>query len=244
MNILLVFAAVVFISSFLSGMTGMGGGILLMAFMSPVFPPAVLIPLHGTIQLAGNSARILFSLKKIRVSIFIQFFLGTALGAAIGSILTIRIPLELYSPLIGVSILLFTWIPAVKRVMSFRGEFVLLGCVSEFLSLFIGAVGPLTAPFFLNSELTRDEFVPTKAACQIPVHLFKVAVYMASGFIISQWTKEILIALPAVAAGTLMGKIFAGKLHELTYRFTVKIVITLLAARMIVLEIIRIYPGA
>jgi uncharacterized membrane protein YfcA len=103
--------------------------------MTPIFPPAVLIPLHGIIQLFSNTSRVLLSYKKVNFKIFILF----AIGAGIGSILGI---------------------PA----------------IASFLSLFVGATGPLTALFFLNSELDKDSFVPTKAACQIPIHLFKVIV--------------------------------------------------------------------
>ncbi len=95
----------------------------------------------------------------------------------------------------------------------------------------------MTAPFFLNSELNKDSFVSTKAACQIPVHLFKVIVYLFSGFLLSMWLTEILIAVPVVFTGSYIGKLLAGKINESFYRVIIKFVITILAIRMIVMLI-------
>ena len=110
--------------------------------------------------------------------------------------------------------------------------------ISSFLSLFIGAVGPLTAPFFINSKIGKDSFVPTKAACQIPVHFFKVIVYLISGFVLADWLREILIAIPLVFAGAYLGKLLTGKVNESAYKVIIKFVITILAVRMIVMLIV------
>lgn len=98
----------------------------------------------------------------------------------------------------------------------------------------MGSTGPLTAPFFINSELTRESFVPTKASCQIPLHLFKVVVYVLSGFLLAEWIPEIVLAVPLVFAGNYIGKAAGGRFSEEKYRIFIKGLITLLVVRMLV----------
>lgn len=230
----LLFSIIILISSIISGMTGLGGGILLLAFMTPIFPPAVLIPLHGIIQLFSNTSRVLLSYKKVNYKIFILFAIGAGIGSLLGIPVTISIPAVISTIILAIAILFFTWFPKIIKTIEFKGKFLVIGAIASFLSLFVGATGPLTAPFFLNSDLDKDSFVPTKAACQIPIHLFKVIVFIFSGFILSQWLTEIFIAIPMVFAGSFIGKFLVGKLNESIYKNIIKIVITILVIRMLI----------
>ncbi|MCK5152833.1 MAG: sulfite exporter TauE/SafE family protein [Spirochaetales bacterium] len=234
----IIFSLAVFISSTISGMTGMGGGILLLAFMTPVFPPAILIPLHGLIQLFSNAFRVVLSYKKMDIKIILFFTSSAAFGSLLGFPLIFTLPKILSSILIAITILFFTWYPLNNKKIVFKGKFFFVGGIASFLSLFVGAVGPLTAPFFINSKLNKEKFVATKAACQIPVHFFKVIVYIISGFVLSEWITEILIAIPIVFIGSYVGKSLTGKINEKYYKVVIKIVITLLAIRMIVVLIV------
>lgn len=231
---MLSLSLVILLSSIVSGTTGLGGGILLLAFMTPLFPPAILIPLHGIIQLFSNTSRVIISHRKVDVKIFLLFSIGAAIGSLLGSPLTLSIPDSLSKIVLAAAILFFTWFPKVLKSFDFKGKFFVIGAGASFLSLFVGATGPLTAPFFLNSELDKDSFVPTKAACQIPIHLFKVIVYILSGFVLGEWILEIIIAVPIVFAGNYLGKHLTGKLNESLYRNIIKVVISLLVLRMII----------
>lgn len=234
MDNLLFFGVAVLVSSFVSGFTGMGGGILLMASMASFIPPLVLIPLHGSIQLLSNMSRVFLSVKKINVKIFVLFATGAALGAILSYPINLNLDSLVSTLFIASAIILFTWIPKIQRGVEFRGKFFAIGAVASFLSVFVGATGPLTAPFFINSELDKESFVPTKAACQIPIHLFKVILYLFSGFILAEWALYILLAVPLVMIGAYTGKLLTGKIEEGKYNLLIKIVITLLVGRMLV----------
>ena len=230
---MLGFSIAVLAGSFINGMTALGGGILLLAVMTPLFPPAVLIPLHGIIQLISNSSRIVFSLKQINYKIFISFTLGAAIGSAAGIPFTVKLDQFFFTIILSAAILFFTWFPGIKKITEFRGKFFSVGAVCSFLSLFIGATGPLSTPFFVNSELNKETYVPTKSACQIPIHIFKLIVYLISGFVVSDWIFEILVAVPFVFAGTFLGRKAALYFDESRYRLLLKCVITFFALRML-----------
>jgi len=53
-------------------------------------------------------------------------------------------------------------VPKINKAIECKGKFIFIGGISSFLSLFVGATGPLTAPFFINSELNTESFIPKK----------------------------------------------------------------------------------
>ena len=103
-----------FLTATLSGVLGMGGGILLLAVMAGYFPPAVTIPFHGAVQLVSNVARAAISWRDIAWHILGPMVAGSILGALIGSQIAISLPEASYQFLMGAFILVFTWLPKFK----------------------------------------------------------------------------------------------------------------------------------
>jgi hypothetical protein len=75
----------------------------------------------------------------------------------------LRVPSEFLPIPLGLFILLMTWRPQIKTRLWFPGEFLSLGFVQAFLTLFVGATGPLNLPFLIRAGLTRDQLVVTVA---------------------------------------------------------------------------------
>ena len=142
METILTFGLVVLISSTISGMSGVGGGVLLLAFMTPLFPPHVLIPLHGIVMMSGNIIRVSMSYKHVNLKIITFFTTGALIGALAGAPFTLSLPKDTFRIVLAAAILVMTWIPISKKEIRFPGQFVIVGAVASFLSLFIGATGP------------------------------------------------------------------------------------------------------
>ena len=53
-----------------------------------------------------------------------------------------------------------------------------MGSLSGLVTVFIGAAGPLIAPFFIDRDLTKENIVATKAACQAIGHLGKMPIFI------------------------------------------------------------------
>ena len=77
-TIILISAA--FLTATLSGFLGMGGGILPLTIMATYFPPAILIPLHGSVQLVSNGVRMVINWRHITWSILLFKILITLLA--------------------------------------------------------------------------------------------------------------------------------------------------------------------
>jgi len=219
--------------SIVSGLTGMGGGFLLLVLLSPLFPPAILIPFHGSLQLISNLSRLTLFFKHINWRITLLFASGALIGATAGSRVVIDIPTNYFRLFLGIAILIMTWMPKLKNVPRIPGVFFYVGGVSTFLSLFIGATGPLIAPFFLKAGLTKEGLVASKAACQIPLHIFKILVYLSTGFLLAPWLPILAGAVPAMFLGIWTGKKLLGRVPEKRFYRLLQVVITLLALRLL-----------
>ncbi|MCP4754796.1 MAG: sulfite exporter TauE/SafE family protein [Proteobacteria bacterium] len=229
----IIIVAAAFFSSIVSGLTGMGGGFILLVFLASSFPPTVLIPLHGSLQLISNLSRGFLFFRHIDWKIAGLFAVGAMIGSFFGSLLLIDIPQTSFRIVLGIAILAMTWMPKLEKVPKVRGLFAYVGAGSTFLSLFIGATGPLIAPFFLKSGLIKENLVATKSACQIPLHVFKIIVYLTSGFLLGPWIPVLAGAIPAMFLGIWTGKQLLGKVSERKFYILLQAIITILALRML-----------
>lgn len=229
----LILSGVAFLTSALSGVVGMGGGTLLLATMAHFFAPAVLIPIHGIVQLGSNVSRASIGVKDIRWSFVLPFLVGACLGAFLGSRFVLSIPESIMSILLATFILVMTWLPPLKNPIQIPGKFFLTGIFISFISLFLGATGPVQAPFFLNENLTKHELIATKAACQSLIHLLKIIVFGFLGFTFSQYYDLLFFLLISVTLGSLVGKWFLERLPEEHFLLIFKIATTILVIPLI-----------
>ena len=80
--IILIFAA--FITSSISAVLGMGGGIILLGVMAILIPDGyMVIALHGIIQLVSNTTRTYIFKNHLKKTILLQFLIGAIIGVFI-----------------------------------------------------------------------------------------------------------------------------------------------------------------
>lgn len=218
-----------------SGVLGMGGGLLLLAVMSQYFPQPILIPLHGLLQFASNISRASLNWREIDGRIVGQFAGGALLGTIVGSNIQITIPQPIYQIALGLFILAATFLPRLQIQRNVRGKWVIVGGAATFVGLFFGATGPLIAPFYLNENLRRHRLVASKAACQVSLHLGKLAVYFGLGFSLGPYWNVVVPMLGMVIFGSLCGKWILDRVPDKYFLLLFKILVALLSARLIYL---------
>ena len=211
----------------------MAGGMLLLVIMSTFFAPATLIPLHGAVQLASNGTRALLFHQVLNWKIISAFFIGATFGSGIGSQVVVDIPEAEYRIGLGIFIVLLTWMPKFKSAPQVKAKFALLGVATGFISLFAGATGPLLAPFFIRENLSKEELVGTKAACQMFTHFIKMLVFGFIGFNFAPYLGLLAGMIAAVFLGTYIGKLLLGSLNQRQFSILFKVVITALAFRLV-----------
>ena len=79
---LIILIASAFITSSISAVLGMGGGIILLGIMAIMIPEGyMVIALHGIIQLISNTTRSYIFRKHIKKNLIKEFSIGVLLGA-------------------------------------------------------------------------------------------------------------------------------------------------------------------
>lgn len=231
-SIFLISAA--FFSSTLTAVLGVGGGMLLISFMAVSMPPAAIVPVHGVAQLASNASRGIFALKDISWQIFWPFLLGCLIGSVAGSNLLISFPSHFLPIPLGLFVLIMTWMPQLKQRFWLPGRFFSLGLTQAVLTLFVGATGPLNMPFLLREGLSKDQIVVTGSALMTIVHLAKILTFGFLGFAFSDYLPLMVGMVVAVIAGSFVGTKLRARVPEQLFKNIFKILITVLALRMII----------
>lgn len=228
-----------FATAMLSAILGMAGGISLLAAMLLYLDPLVAIPLHGVIQLVSNISRTAVQRKHVRWGLMARFAIFLLPAGFLGFHIIRDLDPALGRILIGFFVLTAVWIPRSwlnKMGAGKKNEnrtFVFLGGLVGFLSMTVGATGPLIAPFFLGLGFSRQAIVGTKAACQITAHLSKILIFGIAGFAFSEHL-VLLISLSVVTIlGTLVGSRLLDKFNEKAFQIGYRSVLTLVALVLI-----------
>ena len=82
-----------FVSGFIGVFTGAAGGVLLLALMAMVMPPAALIPVHTVVMLGTGAARTMIMWRHVMRGTLVPFIIGSVIGAAAGAKVFVALPL-------------------------------------------------------------------------------------------------------------------------------------------------------
>ena len=173
-----VVAVTVLGTSFLSGIFGMAGGLILLGVLLMFMDVAPAMVLFGTIQMGANGWRMLLWRAHVHWSLVWRYVIGaTAAFLAMWTVAFIPDKALLY---IGLGILPFLaealpekYYPNIARP---GGPF-LCGAFIMVLQLLAGAAGHILDMFFQKSGIDRKGIVGTKATCQTIAHLFRIGYF-------------------------------------------------------------------
>jgi len=228
---ILIFAS--FFTSALTAAVGVGGGLLMLGLMTYVIPIAALIPVHGLVQLGSNTGRSYLQREHINWSIVRLFLVGSLLGALLGAMIFVRMPIDILKGLLGGFILVIVWVKLPKIEKANPIVVALGGAGTTFISLFVGATGPLVAVFLSKLFDGHRGMVATHGMTMTVQHLLKVVAFGFVGFAFWQWLPLVLMIVVSGFMGTKFGTSLLGKISEDKLKLGFKIVITLVAVDLL-----------
>lgn len=232
-EILLV--AFAFATSTLTAITGIGGGMLLIAIMPGLLPAAAVVPVHGTVQIFANAGRAFFGWRHLQWHFVLAFIAGGVFGGLLATAIRNEINLE-YTPLLIAAYILYTvWGPNLNLKIPLRGEFVTIGLVQTALSMIVGATGPMSTAALLRQGLKRDALVVSGALMTMFSHLIKFFLFAILGFAFVEYWQIILGMSIAVVTGAWLGTRLRSRIPELRFKLMLKWLLTALALRLIYL---------
>ena len=227
----------VLVTSTLSGVLGMAGGLLLMGVLLLVLPTAVAFVVHGLLQLVSNGWRAVLHRQHISWHVIGWYAAGALLAAALlGALAWVPSKPAVYLALGLVPGLV--WLPRRWLALDITrpAQAVTAGLLSTGVNLVAGVAGPLLDVFFVRAELGRHAVVATKAATQTLSHLAKIAVYgaaLGAGGPGIPWL-VVLLGVPLSVLGTAVGARLLDRMTDAGFARTTRWVVTAIGAAYLV----------
>lgn len=229
--IVMLIGGAMLVTSILSGIFGMAGGMILMGLLLWLLPVSDAMALHGATQIASNGWRGLLWLKFLRWRAAAIFLAGAAVAFAIWSMWRYVPAKPVAILLLGMSPFVVRWMPGnLKLDPESPAHGLAAGSASMTLMLFSGVSGPLIDTFFLGGKLDRREIVATKAICQIICHSAKLAYFggiVADAARLDVHLLALAILMPII--GTSLARPILERLSETQYRAWANRIITAIA---------------
>ncbi|MBB4052902.1 putative membrane protein YfcA [Devosia subaequoris] len=221
---------VVFLTSTLSGIFGMAGGMLLLAGLLTILPVATAIALQGAIQIVANGSRAWFSRHFIDWRIMSTMVAGIVVAAAL--LFLVRYQPDLATVCIAVGLMpILVWLPRswlqLDASRPLHGFF--CGFISGGLNLAVGVAGPSIDIFFIRTQMDRRKVIATKSCMQVISHGAKVVFYSATTVAMAtgDWIL-VAIAAPFAIAGTNLGYRILQRLSDDGFRQWTRWIVTML----------------
>lgn len=218
-------------TSFLSGVFGIAGGMILMGgliFLMPV-PSAMIV--HGVTQLAANGWRAVLWWRYVNLGVVLRFAAGSAASLLLFSLL-------LFVPNRATVLICLGLVPFLAFALPERyaphalqpGAAEIAGFVGTGLQFVSGVSGPLLDVILIRMPVDRRIIVASKSACQVVAHSMKLVYFggivMAGQSTASAW---LLAACACLAvAGTTLARQVLDRITDRQFRtWTKRIVLTI-----------------
>ena len=230
LEFIIFFAALSFVTSLLTSIFSIGGGIIMLVALAQSFSPGTLIPLHGAIQLSNNLSRTFVYRKFFKWYLIQNILVATTIGSVGGILLFGAIPEEALIWLIAGTILFFTWAPLDNFILSIMKNDWFCGLISGFAGIFIGANGPLVTAYMRTKNLNPESLVANHGAVMIYQHSIKILLFIYFfGFSIGEYFFFILILAIAGFAGAVLAKAIISLIPYESFNIALKILLSFLA---------------
>ena len=222
-----------FATAFIAVLTGAAGGVLLLAIMAMVLPPAALIPVHTVVMLGTGVTRTMIMWRYVMRGTLLPFVAGSAIGSAAGAKVFVALPTAWLQGILGAFILLVTWMPSLGRLGAERSRFAFLGFGATFLGVFVSATGTLLAPFVASATPDRHALAATLGALMTITHIAKLVAFGFIGFAIGSFVPLMAAMIATGAVGNWLGEVALHRMTEQRFRTVFQLVLTALALRLL-----------
>jgi uncharacterized membrane protein YfcA len=237
---LVVIGIAAVLTSILSAVAGLGGGVILLLVIAQFVAPTTAIPIQGAIQLVSNGSRA--ALLRINIEWRVVGWSSLLLlpASLLGVTLATAVPDDAIRLALAAFVLILAWRPQLLKGSPStaegdrRGMLLGLGAASGLLNTTVGASAPVTSPFFRAVTATHVAFVATAAATQVAAHITKLIAFSANGWNITEHLDMIGVGVVGVVVGSWIGTRLLDRIPTDRLDSIFKAVLTTLAIRLIV----------
>jgi uncharacterized membrane protein YfcA len=214
-------AASALVTSFISGILGMAGGMILMGVLLALMPLPAAMMLHGITQLAANGWRAFLWRKDVDWRIFRGYCYGALAALAIFAAVRLVVGKPVAFIVLGLTPFVTLWLPEGLHLnVQRKGHPLACGFACSALALTAGVSGPILDIFFVRSMMRRHAVVATKAMTQSFSHVTKIvyfgAVVSVEGGRVDPWLGAMMVLL--AFAGTSMSRGILERMNDVSFR--------------------------
>jgi len=219
------------VTSFISGILGMAGGLILMGILLALMSVPASMMLHGITQLASNGWRAFLWRSHVDWRVFRGYLYASLAVTALFAVFQFVVSKPVALIVMGLTPFLALALPERLHLnVERRGHASICGAICSVLNLTAGVSGPILDVFFVRSKMTRHAVVATKATTQSLSHLLKIAYFGGILTIgrgqVEPWLGAMMVALAFV--GTTLSTRVLEKMNDASFRlWTRRVVMTI-----------------
>ena len=220
-SLLLALSGLVLATSFLSGIFGMAGGMILMGVLLPFLSVPAAMVLHAVTQMASNGWRAVLWRRYIDWRIVGRYAIGLIVAFALFALVRIVPNRGFVLITLGAMPFLAMLVPERLAPRADRpGGAEAAGLIGTALQLTSGVSAPILDIFFVRTTMDRRTVVATKASCQTITHFVKLIYFgglmgMADGAL--GWPILLVSVLMAILGTSLSRAVLEG-LTDIQFR--------------------------
>jgi len=208
----------ILVTSFISGVFGMAGGLILLGILLIFLDVAPAMVLFGIIQLGANGWRAVLWWRLVEWSIVVRYIAGAGVAFLLMRLVAFIPDKALVYLMLGSIVFIVDLLPkGFTPDITRKWAPPIAGLIVMTLQLIAGAAGHILDLFFQKSMLDRRAVVATKAVCQTFGHVGRIAYF---GTIAAAWDETLpmwqyvgAIAL-ALIGTSLAAKVLLGMTNE------------------------------
>jgi uncharacterized membrane protein YfcA len=216
-----ILAGSALVTSFISGILGMAGGMILMGILLALVPLPAAMMLHGITQLASNGWRARLWRSEVDWRVFRGYAYGALMALAVFAAIRLVVGKPVALIAMGLTPFMTMWLPEGLHLnVERRGHPLACGIICSALSLTAGVSGPILDIFFVRSKMRRHAVVATKAMTQSFSHLLKIfyfgAVVSLRGGEFEPWVGVMMVLL--AFTGTSLSRRVLERMNDASFR--------------------------
>ncbi len=238
--VILTFLLAAAITSCISGIFGMAGGMIFMAVVTLYLGVAESMIVHGAVQSVSNLSRAYFLRQDIRWDVLQNHLIGALPVILVFAFVSFIPNKRLLFIALGLLPFLL-WLPRgwLTGDAEKPSHAVICGAVVIALNLLAGVAGPALDFFYVKTAMTRQQIVATKAITMFFSHIVKIvyygmAVYYATDTMATTSLKNLpawwffVSVVPCVFVGTFVGTRILRHIPDINFKSYTKYLVTII----------------
>ena len=241
--ILIIFLAGL-ISFSISTISGGGGALMLIPLLNFIVGTTKTAPIINLGAFISRPSRIIIFWKNIVWKVFWYYVPSAMLGAVIAAYFFSEMKIVWLQIIIALFLIsTFFQYRFGKKERSFSVQlwhFIPLGFFVSIVGTFTGGMGPILNPFYLNSGITKEALVGTKAANSFFLGIAQISSYTFFGILTPElWIYGITLGIGATF-GNLIGKRLLAKMSNQLFRKLVIIIMVISGVLLLIKAVLSL----